>query len=165
MRSKLLSVGISLILAAAFSAAVLAGDAGSSSDGGGVADTIEQRDPTPRHIVGAITASATEASQAIAACNGRVRILDVRDRASFDKGHVPGAMWVAARTSQVTRNTRVAIGRAEVEPACVTLVYGANDRDAVAPTAVQVAVAGGHRNVHWLRGGFAEWRNARLPVE
>lgn len=166
MQRNILTLGLASMLALANIPATLAGDAGGGDGGGGgFADTIEQRGPFPTKVAGAATASAAEIGRAMAACDGRVRIVDVRDRATFNKGHIPGATLATVRTSSVTRRTEVSIAPADKERVCITVVYGAHDRDPAAPTAVQVAVETGHANVHWLRGGYAEWRKERFPVE
>jgi rhodanese-related sulfurtransferase len=84
-------------------------------------------------------------------------VLDVRSRAEFEQGHVPGAIhipfWqVAARTDQLSTHTDREI-----------VVYcGHGPRAYIAGALLR---SRGFRHVTYLAGHFTEWRALNLPMQ
>jgi rhodanese-related sulfurtransferase len=87
----------------------------------------------------------------------RPRILDVRSPAEFAAGHVPGAVNVPF--SQVAER----IDRVRGAGAGAVVVYcGHGPRAWMAARALRRL---GYTDIRYLRGHWARWRRARLPVE
>ena len=86
---------------------------------------------------------------------GQVRVFDVRGRAEWDEGHIPGASNIpvghlADRIAEVPSDV----------PVVVHCQSGA--RSAIAASILQAA---GRTNVANLTGGIADWRRGGNPVE
>lgn len=84
-------------------------------------------------------------------------VLDVRDEKEFAAGHLPRARNVplkelGAKAAELAKN--------KSKPILVTCRTGA--RSGAAARALK---ANGFTSVYQLKGGFAEWQKASLPVE
>jgi rhodanese-related sulfurtransferase len=83
------------------------------------------------------------------------RVLDVRPREAYDRGHIPGALWVNPELASLPEGTT---DRTEF------FVVGELPED---PRMRQASLAlrhlGAHRVVE-LTGGMAEWRRAGGPL-
>lgn len=87
--------------------------------------------------------------------SGNVALIDVRNQAEWDEGHIPGAWhimlgYLPERLDDVPRDREIVI----------TCQSGA--RSAIGASVLQ---AHGVTNVSNMMGGFAEWESADLPVE
>lgn len=85
------------------------------------------------------------------------RILDVRSRAEFDAGHVPGAVNIPF--AQV-RNRAVTIPAGAADP--VVVYCGHGPRAWIAGASLRRR---GYTNVTYLRGHWSAWSRAGLPEE
>lgn len=117
---------------------------------------------------------------------GKWVIVDLRDRASYEKGHIPGAIHLGDRAHKLLRGDAVIAGRtlpylalrpvAELEAVFSragithdqTLVLYSDAEDilpgyAFVPFLVLEYL--GHRDVRVLDGGFESWLTHRRPVE
>ena len=84
-------------------------------------------------------------------------VVDVRSRAEFDAGHVPGAVHLPFQSTWSGRET---LPPARDTPIVVYCEHG--PRAALARLGLESI---GYRNVVSLRGHMAAWREAGLPVE
>lgn len=121
---------------------------------------VAQQGETPPSLDGARTVTPAEARAALGA--GAVA-LDVRRRAAYLEGHLPGAQSIV-RMINAEANT--------VDPAAfgdnrarAIVIYGHGSDGWTAVHAVRGAVTAGFTQVLWMRGGFREWSSAGLPVE
>jgi sulfur-carrier protein adenylyltransferase/sulfurtransferase len=88
---------------------------------------------------------------------GEPVIVDVREQAEWDEGHIPGAL-------HVTRgNLESRIERAAPDPARQVLLYcSAGNRSAFAAKTLEEM---GYEDVVSLSGGFTDWKRNGFPVE
>lgn len=120
--------------------------------------------PSKSSVKGATEVTAQAVQDMIGTHGDRVRIIDARRPGAFDKSHIPNAMKIDWRYSNVTRGWTFdakKIGGNKPDP---LVIYGADAQDGFAALAAEKAVAEGYTNVLWLRGGFAEWVAANKPV-
>lgn len=87
---------------------------------------------------------------------GRVVVLDVRPRAEFDAGHIPGAVFVDPQ--RVHERVR------ELPPDVEVVAYCRGAYCAFAGEAVRALQSNGVHAAR-LEDGFPEWRRSGLPVE
>lgn len=120
--------------------------------------------------VGSVAGMATGTASGVSGMMGgdggeRVIVLDVRPRTDFAKSHVPKAINMPVRYSEVLRehiiDDKAPLG---ADKSARIVVYGAGPNDPAAAAVVRQATAEGYTNVIWMRGGFAEWVSARLPT-
>lgn len=111
-------------------------------------------------LPGARTVSALEARDALV--QGAVA-LDLRRIDSFELSRLPGARpaWLAFDT----RERRFDASAYGIERGTPIVVYHDGPSGLVAYRAISAAVAAGHTNLMWLRGGVAEWVGNGLPTE
>lgn len=86
-------------------------------------------------------------------------ILDARDNASFNAGHLKGARRTTLSEIDLTDKTPRFPGFDLV------VVYGQNPGSATARALVKRLLQTGHKNVALLEGGYDAWVGAGLPVE
>ena len=86
---------------------------------------------------------------------GDVVVLDVRPRAEFDQGHIPGA--VSVPLDELEARLRTLRKRTDV------VAYCRGPYCVLAPQAVELLRRRGFR-AHRLEDGMPEWRLAGLPV-
>jgi len=133
----------------------------SEGPGGGGADGA---DVGGSSVAGVQTGGAQDVSGLMGDQGERVIIIDVRPRADFAKSHLKNAKNLEVRYSPVLRDhvfDKAALG---ADKSARIVVYGASATDPAAAAVVRQATAEGFSNVIWMRGGFAEWIAARLPV-
>lgn len=123
---------------------------------------------TPTSLPGARIISAAEASQLIAK---GVPVYDVRVEEEYETAHVPGAISLPYKESSAKE-----VGFDPVED---QFALNMLPRDKNAPfmmycdgticwksyKSATLAVQAGWKNVYWFRGGFPEWKEAKLPIE
>lgn len=137
-----------------------------SSDKGGDAGGMGGGPDNVGSVAGMATGTASGVSGMMGGDGGeRVIVLDVRPRSDFAKSHVPKAINMPVRYSEVLRE-HVVDDKAPLgaDKAARIVVYGAGPNDPAAAAVVRQATAEGYTNVIWMRGGFAEWVSARLPT-
>jgi rhodanese-related sulfurtransferase len=94
---------------------------------------------------------------------GKALILDVRRKATYLEGRLPGAQSVAPKGEGDARAFEPAIfGPNKSAP---ILIYGHGTDGWSAVLAVKNAAAAGYTNVNWMREGWKAWSEEKLPTE
>lgn len=118
-----------------------------------------QTGETPPTIAGATTVAPGDAKKAI---EGGALVLDVRRRATYLEGHLPGAKSI---THQINTQDKTvdpaAFGSDKAKP---IVIYGHGTDGWSAVLAVETAVKQGFTSVLWMREGFKGWQAAKLPI-
>jgi len=121
--------------------------------------------PSPGSAIrGAKNATAAEVQGLMGEPGERVIVIDARKPGLWEKGHIGKALKLNWRYSNVTRGWQFDAKGLGSDKAAPLVIYGQNESDGWAGLAVEKAVSEGFTNVLWLRGGFAEWVAANLPV-
>jgi rhodanese-related sulfurtransferase len=122
--------------------------------------------PSPGSAIkGAKNTTAAEVQGLMGGTQGeRVLVIDARRPGSWEKGHLARAIKLNWRYSNITHSWSFDAKALGNDKAAPVVVYGQNESDGFAGLVVQKAIAEGFTNVLWLRGGFAEWVAASLPV-
>lgn len=87
---------------------------------------------------------------------GQAVFIDVRSHQSFTQGHIKGALSIP--------NSQLITRFAEVTPGKTVITYCACEAEESAGRAVLNLNAHGVKNAAALKGGWAEWKAARLPI-
>ena len=82
--------------------------------------------------------------------------IDVRSHQSFSTGHIKGALSIPG--SQIIKRF------SEVTPGKMVITYCACDAEQSSGKAVLTLNAHGVKNAAALKGGYLEWKAARLPI-
>lgn len=107
--------------------------------------------------------SVSEADQCL---NSETLLLDIRERAEFNKSHLPGA--VLAPRGLLEFDIHGIVERTSADPddapqdRDIILYCGTGGRSALA---AQTLDSMGYRNVKSMAGGIIAWAAARLPIE
>lgn len=125
----------------------------------GSGDAFAQSGETPPTLPGAKTVTTEE----IKALLGKVTILDVRRKASYVEGHIPGAKSIVGHFKSDSKTFDSDAFGPDKTSAIVIHGHGTDGWSAV--YAVNSAVAAGYKDVRWMRGGWADWSAKKLPVE
>jgi thiosulfate sulfurtransferase len=80
--------------------------------------------------------------------SGKVLFVDIRDEASFQKGHIPGALLLSEA------NTEDFVARTDKNKALVVYCYRGN----ASQSAAAFLLDQGFKKVYSLKGGFNQWR-------
>jgi rhodanese-related sulfurtransferase len=121
---------------------------------------MAQTGETPPTLEGALTVSAAETKALI---DAGAQVYDARRKAAFAEGHLPKAKSISGFQNEQTKQFDAAAFGTNKQAAIIIHGHGSDGWSAV--QAVKDAVAAGFGKVHWLRGGFAEWTAAKLPLE
>ena len=93
-------------------------------------------------------------------------LIDIREAAEFQRGHIPGAVWsprgllefdIHRLVEQMCRNPAIPL---EDQP--IVLYCGTGGRSALAARTLEEM---GYRNVKSMAGGIVAWAQARLPID
>jgi rhodanese-related sulfurtransferase len=87
---------------------------------------------------------------------GQAVFIDVRSHQSFTQGHIKGALSIP--------NSQLITRFAEVTPGKTVITYCACEAEESAGRAVINLNAHGVKNAAALKGGWLEWKAARLPI-
>lgn len=121
---------------------------------------MAQTGETPATLDGAKTIAAADAKALLAK---GAKVFDVRKKASFADGHIPGAKSASAAVNANDKTMDTAILGADKDAVIIIHGHGTDGWSAV--YAVKAAVTAGYKNVNWLRSGWADWSASGFPVE
>jgi rhodanese-related sulfurtransferase len=93
---------------------------------------------------------------------GVVKVYDLRKKASYADGHVPGAVSAAAHYD-ATKNT-LDVSFLDPDRATSMVFYSHGATGWKSYHAAREAVAAGYKKVMWMRGGYADWAAGNHPV-
>jgi rhodanese-related sulfurtransferase len=114
---------------------------------------------TPPTIEGA----KSVAPQDVQSILGKALVLDVRKRASYLEGRLPGAKSISSQFNAEKKAFDAAVfGPDKAVP---IVIYGHGSDGWSSVYAVRSAVAAGYSDVRWMRTGWASWVERKLPVE
>lgn len=105
-------------------------------------------------VRGGSTVSAQELVQLVN--NQDAVVIDLRDKAEFDQGHIVDAMNIPFGSLEKRLDE---LKKYREKPVVVTCKMGQH-----AGSAGTLLRKSGFENVHRLRGGIAEWRGQNMPV-
>ncbi|MGE0684154.1 MAG: rhodanese-like domain-containing protein, partial [Candidatus Binatia bacterium] len=100
---------------------------------------------------------APQALQEQLATGERVVLLDVRSAGDFATAHIPGARWL----SRGRLDLRLAQEAPDKKAAVVLYCRNGNESTLSAPMLKSL----GYQQVRVLQGGFAAWKDVKLPTE
>lgn len=92
------------------------------------------------------------------------KVIDMRKKAAFADGHLPGALHGGGAFDEETNSLRTdaLLGPDKAAP---LVFYGHGIDGWKGYYAARSAVAAGYTTVYWFRGGMSEWESRGLPVE
>lgn len=123
--------------------------------------------PTPPSIRKATLVSAKEAKSML----GSAFFFDVDRARNLDDGRVPGAVPVSGKwnsenmTNADLSGDDIDFAKLPGDKYSKMVFYGQNINDWKAYKASLIAVRAGYKNVYWMRGGIAEWKNEGFSLE
>ena len=116
---------------------------------------------TPNHLAGAKLLSAETLKQM--ASLSALKIYDLRKKASFVEGRVPGAVNAASYYDAAAEKLETSFLGSDKKAPIVFYSHGVAGWKSY--WAAKAAVEAGYTNVMWFRGGYAEWEGSQLPIE
>jgi rhodanese-related sulfurtransferase len=122
----------------------------------------------PSDLVAKAKATITECSVSHAqdCVDSMTLIIDIREPAEFERGHIPGAMLLPRGLLEFDIHRLVEQNRRDVEvpheEQSIVLYCGTGGRSALAAKAVEEL---GYKNVRSMAGGIVAWAQAGLPVD
>jgi rhodanese-related sulfurtransferase len=121
---------------------------------------VAQTGETPEAFEGAKVVTVDQVKAEI----GKVAIYDVRRRAAYVEGRLPGAQSIARHVDQTaqTCDAAAAFGPDKAKP---IVIHGHGTDGWSAFYCVREAVKAGFTDVRWLRAGFAGWTAAGNALE
>lgn len=126
----------------------------------GVNGAVLADEDTPTALDGARIVSAEELRTVL---NQRtVKVYDLRKKASYVEGHIPGSINAARHYNE--KEKTLDVGALDKDRATTVAFYSHGASGWKSYWAAKSAVAAGYKNVLWLRGGYAEWEDKNLPI-
>lgn len=126
----------------------------------GSASVARAADDTPTMLAGVRVIAAEELRALLG--NGAVKIDDLRKKASYVEGHVPGATSAAPRYNE--RENRLDTRFLGADRAGTVVFYSHGVDGWKSYWAAKNAIEAGYKNVLWFHGGYAEWEEKSLPI-
>jgi rhodanese-related sulfurtransferase len=122
---------------------------------------------TPTSLPGARIISAAEANQQIAK---GMPVYDVRMEDEYETAHVPGAISVPYKESSAKEvgfdqtEDQFSLNRLPKDKSVPFMMYCDGTICWKSYKSATLAIQAGWKNVYWFRGGFPEWKEAKLPI-
>lgn len=122
----------------------------------------------PADLVAEAKATITECSvkDAHGCVNTNTLLIDIREPAEFERGHIPGAVLLPRGLLEFEIHGLVSRTHsnpgASLEDRDVVLYCGTGGRSALAAEMMEGL---GYRNVRSMSGGIVAWAEARLPLD
>ena len=126
----------------------------------GLISTALAEDDTPTTLEGVRVVSAEELRSLLS--QKTVKVYDLRKKASYVEGHVPGAISAAREYSEKEKTLDVSV--LDKDRSTMVVFYSHGVPGWKSYWAAKSAVGSGYRNVLWLRGGYAEWEDKNFPI-
>ena len=124
---------------------------------------------TPTTLSGGKVISVVEAKKLIDA--KAVTFVDTRSVVNFGKGHIPGAVTAAYKEKSAKvaafdpKDDSFDFEKLPKNKSAAVVLYSDGPTGWKSYKAAVLSIGAGYTNVHYLRGGFADWTAKGLPVE
>lgn len=128
--------------------------------GFGLAGPAVAEEDTPTSLQGVRIVTAEELRSLIG--QRAVQVYDLRKKASYVEGHIPGSVNAARHYDEKAKTLDVSV--LDKDRATTVVFYSHGVSGWKSYWAAKSAAASGYGNVLWLRGGYAEWEEKNLPV-
>ena len=125
----------------------------------GTSGQVIAAEETPTHLEGATVVTPEQLRPLL---NQGVRVYDLRKKASYADGHLPGA--VSAAEHYDANNNALDTSFLDPDRSERMVFYSHGTTGWKSYYAAKQAVEAGYRNVMWMRGGYAEWTAGEHPV-
>jgi rhodanese-related sulfurtransferase len=126
----------------------------------GITSAALADEDTPTTLEGARVVSAEELRSLLN--QGAVKVYDLRKKASYVEGHIPGSVNAARHYNEKDKTLDVSV--LDKDPVTTVVFYSHGVSGWKSYWAAKSAVTLGYKNVLWLRGGYAEWEDKNLPI-
>lgn len=123
------------------------------------AEPAAAAEETPTHLDGVTIVTPDELRPLL---NQGVRVYDLRKKASYADGHVPGAEYAADHYDATATTLDTGLLGPDKNGRIVFYSHGSTGWKSY--WAALRAVEAGYRNVMWMRGGYADWAAGDHPV-
>ncbi len=133
-----------------------------------VAPALASDAPTPARIEGAKVIGVEEAERLLAQ---QPKIFDVRIRADYGRGHLPGATIMPFKEKSRRHPDfdpaadRFGIMQLPSDKNAPVLFYGDGPDDWPSYKAARIAAMAGYSQIYWLRDGYSAWQKGGYAVE
>ncbi len=125
----------------------------------GLAGPALAAEETPTQLEGVIIVTAEQLKPML---DQGIFVYDLRKKASYVDGHVPGAQSAASHyDAETTALDTSFLGPNKSDR---VLFYSHGTTGWKSYWAARRAVEAGYTNVMWMRGGFSEWASSDLPI-
>ena len=125
----------------------------------GLAPDAKAADETPTQLEGVTVVSSNDLRPML---DRGVRVYDLRKKASYVDGHVPGAKSAASYYNATDTTLDTSFLGPNKSDRIVFYSHGTTGWKSY--WAAKRAVEAGYTNVMWMRGGFSEWAGGEHPV-
>lgn len=125
----------------------------------GLAPHAKAAEETPTQLEGVTIVSSDELRPLL---DRGVKVYDLRKKASYVDGHVPGAKSAASYYDSADSSLDTSFLGSDKSDRIVFYSHGTTGWKSY--WAAMRAVEAGYSNVMWMRGGFAEWAAGEHPV-
>jgi rhodanese-related sulfurtransferase len=125
----------------------------------GGADRATATDETPTHLEGVQIVTPAQLRPLL---NQGIKIYDLRKKASYADGHVPGAVSAARHYDAANEILDTSFLGPDRSGRIVFYSHGSTGWKSY--HAARQAREAGYENVMWMRGGYADWAAGEHPI-